>query len=49
MNATLFVKDAFKLAPSIAYAEENIQLGEYTFLPWVRSGLAATVQNPAAG
>ena len=49
MSATRFVTDAFKLAPSIAYAEENIQLGAYTFLPWVRSGLAATVQNPAAG
>jgi len=48
MKTTLFVKDAFNIGPSIAYAEENIQLGEYTFLPWVRSGLAATVQNPAA-
>ena len=48
MNATRFVTDAFNVGPSIAYAEENIQLGAYTFLPWVRSGLAATVQNPAA-
>ena len=49
MKTTLFVKDAFNIRPSIAYAEENIRLGAYTFLPWVRSGLAATVQNPAAG
>lgn len=49
MKTTLFVKDAFAQAPSIAYQPENIQLGEYTFLPWVRSGLAATVRNPAVG
>ena len=35
MKTTLFVKDAFNIGPSIVYAEENIQLGAYTFLPWV--------------
>ena len=48
MKTTSFVTDAFKIGPSIAYAEEDIQLGEYTFLPWVRSGLSATVKSPAA-
>jgi len=49
MKTTLFVQDAFATLPSIAYAPENIRFGEYTFLPWVRSGLTETVQNPAAG
>jgi hypothetical protein len=49
MSKTRFVKDAFAIGPSIAFQPEDIRLGEFTFLPWVRNGLSATVQNPAAG
>lgn len=47
--ATGFVHDALSIAPTLFYRAEDIRLGEYTFVPWVRSGLAAVVQNPAPG
>lgn len=33
-----FVPDAF--ARMVRYAPEDIRLGVYTFLPWVRTGLS---------
>ncbi len=48
-KAKNFVADAFLIAPLTPFVPENIKLGSYTFLPWVRSGLAAQVINPAAG
>src|SRR5262245_41759813 len=47
-KAKNFVADAFLLAPVTPFVPENIKLGEYTFLPWVRTGLAAAVTGPAA-
>ncbi len=37
------------LAPRIAYTPEQVDLGQYTFLPWVRNGMAAQLTAPAAG
>ena len=48
-SAKNFVADAFVLAPTTPFVPENTKLGEYTFLPWVRSGLAAAVTAPASG
>lgn len=42
-----FVADAFKVGATTFYKPEDIVLGEYTFLPWVRTGLAAAIQSPA--
>jgi len=47
-KAKNFVADAFIVAPVTPFVPENIKLGEYTFLPWVRTGLAAAVTGPAA-
>jgi hypothetical protein len=38
--------DAFVLAPAAPFVPEQTKLGEYTFLPWVRSGLAAAANDP---
>jgi hypothetical protein len=38
-----FVKNAFLLEPAIPFVPENTVLGFYTFLPWVRTGIAASV------
>src|SRR5438045_3367536 len=46
-NAKNFVADAFVFAPDTPFVPENVKLGEYTFLAWVRSGLAAAADNPA--
>jgi hypothetical protein len=48
-NARNFVADAFVVAPVTPFVPENIKIGEYTLLPWVRTGLAAAVTNPAPG
>jgi hypothetical protein len=48
-TAAGFVTDALKINPTQFYKPEDIRLGEYTFVSWVRSGLGAIVQNPAAG
>jgi hypothetical protein len=44
-----FTDNAFALRPAVPFKPENIQLGEYTFLPWVRTGLAAGIVGPAPG
>jgi hypothetical protein len=44
-----YVEDAFAINVSAPFHPENIVLGIYTFLPWVRSGIAAAVQNPSPG
>jgi hypothetical protein len=44
-----YVSDAYLLAPSTEFVPEDIVLGQYTFLPWVRGGIGAVVQAPAAG
>jgi hypothetical protein len=48
-NARNFVADAFVVVPVTPFVPENIKIGEYTLLPWVRTGLAAAVTNPAPG
>ncbi|MEP6618806.1 MAG: hypothetical protein ABJE47_05810 [bacterium] len=40
---TTFVKDAFAVSLADLYVPENIVIGEYTFLPWVRTGVVAGV------
>jgi hypothetical protein len=44
-----YVASAYRLGPTLRFAPENIILGSYTFLPWVRSGVAAAVSAPAGG
>jgi hypothetical protein len=44
-----FVPDAFKLVPAVPFTPENIVFGFYTFLPWVRTGIAAAVTAPPPG
>jgi hypothetical protein len=48
-DAKGFVTDAFAVNVSAPFHPENIVLGVYTFLPWVRTGIAAAVQNPPSG
>jgi hypothetical protein len=48
-DAKGFVNDAFAVQVATPFHPENIVLGVYTFLPWVRAGLAAALQNPPAG
>jgi hypothetical protein len=43
-----FVKDAFFVVQQEQFAPEDITLGAYTFVPWVRSGIGATIAAPAA-
>lgn len=43
-----FLVSARALAP-IAYRPEDTHLGDYVFVPWVRSGLAAAIVAPPAG
>lgn len=38
-----FVADAYKLMPAQPFTPENIVIGSYTFLPWVRGGVGAVV------
>jgi hypothetical protein len=42
-----FVPDAFELVPAVPFTPENTVFGFYTFLPWVRTGIAAAVTAPA--
>jgi hypothetical protein len=42
-----FVHDAYRLTPVEPFKPENIVIGSYTFLPWVRGGVGAVVQAPA--
>lgn len=46
---TTFVPNAFRVGPARPFKPEDTTLGEYTFLPWVRAGVAAAVRAPAAG
>jgi hypothetical protein len=41
--------DVMRIEPALALEPENIRIGEYTFLPWVRSGFAAGLSAPAPG
>ena len=41
-----YVDDAFKLAVEKPFTPEKVTFGEYTFLPWVRSGFAAALESP---
>lgn len=40
-----FVPDAYRLLPSTAFKPEDIVIGSYTFLPWVRGGVGAVVHS----
>ncbi len=44
-----YVSDAYRLQPSKPFVPEDIVIGQYTFLPWVRSGVGAVVTPPATG
>ena len=44
-----FVADAYRLTPTATFVPENIVIGSYTFLPWVRGGIGAVVNAPASG
>jgi hypothetical protein len=48
-NLPNFVTDAYRITPQNAFKPENIVIGSYTFLPWVRGGVGAVVNTPAAG
>lgn len=48
-DAKGYVEDAFAVNVSTPFHPENIVLGIYTFLPWVRTGVAAAVQTPSPG
>jgi len=40
-----FVADAYRIPPQTPFTPENIVIGSYTFLPWVRSGVGAVVTS----
>ena len=40
--------DAFRIV-AVPFKPEDTSLGVFTFLPWVRTGIAAAVNNPAGG
>ncbi len=42
-----YVNNAFHLVPAIPFTPENIVLGQYTYLPWVRAGVGTAVQAPS--
>ena len=42
-----YVDDALQLASLTPFVPENVVIGEYTFLPWVRTGLASALEPPA--
>jgi len=44
-----YVDDAFVLVPVHPYFPEQTVLGFYTFLPWVRTGIAQAVTAPLSG
>lgn len=39
--------DVMRIEPTLAYQPEDIVIGTYTFLPWVRSGFAAGLTSPS--
>ena len=41
--------DVMQIAPTLALQPEDIHIGKYTFLSWVRSGFAAGLSDPPAG
>jgi hypothetical protein len=44
-----FVADVLRLGPIIPFQPETIQLGSYSFVPWVRTGLAAQLNDAPGG
>ncbi len=44
-----YVENAFVLVPVQPFVPENTVFGFYTFLPWVRTGIAAAVGDPQNG
>ena len=44
-----FVTDAFARVVQTQYEPEDIRLGVYSFLPWVRTGLSSIVSEPSEG
>src|SRR5207248_60413 len=44
-----YVHDAFVVTVERPFKPEDIVLGAFTFLPWVRTGIASAVQDPATG
>jgi hypothetical protein len=47
--ANFVAGDAFVRALATPFKPEDTRLGEYTFVPWVRTGLAAGLTPPAGG
>ena len=47
--AANFVDDAFLRTLATPFKPEDTRLGEYTFLPWVRTGLCAGLTPPVGG
>lgn len=43
-----FVSNAFSYALATPFVPENTVFGQFTFVPWVRSGLAAAQETPGA-
>ena len=46
VSAKGYVGDAFALALATPFVPENTVFGQFTFVPWVRSGLGAAQQAP---
>ena len=46
-QAAGYVTDAFKIFAEATFRPEDIGVGEFTFLPWVRNGLAAQLTPPS--
>ena len=44
-----FVADAYRIPAQTAFRPENIVIGSYTFLPWVRGGVGAVVNSANGG
>jgi len=44
-----YVQDAFLRVPVTPFVPENTVLGVYTFIPWVRTGIAEAVEAPTDG
>ena len=44
-----YVPNAFKLVPAKPFVPEDTVFGFYTYLPWVRTGIAAAVTAPPPG
>ena len=44
-SATGYVSDAFSYALATPFVPENTVFGEFTFMPWVRTGLAAAQKS----